>query len=213
MRFLVLTALFLVLFSCLSTPEQPVLITEEEVTVKPANEVILWSTWYNSPVFKEDPNGIVIRDMKGRSLGVKLSRKDWCNLAMEGTGFINDKTYNYAGTSNSYKVSCSHSPSGRVKFHVTTFPYGVGNKNNPLKPFFSIACDQSKFKFGQVFYIPEADGILLPGGEKHDGIFRCDDVGGLIKGNHIDVFIGKATKNPFSFIKSSSSKTFKAYIY
>ena len=221
MKKILLILITLMMFSCSSnqdpvgtptiTPDTTPTVTPDH-RVKPTKEVILWATWYNSPVFKQDPNGIAVRDMKGNSLGVKLSRKDWCNLAMEGTGFINGKTYNYAGTTWKYKVRCQHSPSGKVKFHVTNFPYGVGNKNNALVPFYSIACDQSKFKFGQEFYIPEAVGTLLPNGVKHDGYFRCDDVGGLIKENHIDVFIGKATKNPFSFISSDKNKTFKAYI-
>lgn len=202
MKMILLMLMSMIVLSCSASPVQ---------TVKPTKKVTLWATWYNAPSFTQDSKGVHVRDIKGKSLGVKLSRKDWCNLAMEGTGFIDGKTYNYAGTSNAYKVKCQHSPSGRVKFYVTNFSYGVGNKNNPLVPFYSVACDQKKFKFGQEFYVPDAVGTMLPNGTKHDGYFKCGDVGGLIKGNHIDVFIGKATKNPFSFIKSTSRGTFKAY--
>ena len=79
-------------------------------------------------------------------------------------------------------------------------------------PFESIAADQSRFKFGQKIYIPSAVGTELPNGKIHNGIFIVSDVGGLIKGNHIDVFIGSAKVNPFKFVKSSSSQTFDAYL-
>ena len=74
-------------------------------------------------------------------------------------------------------------------------------------------------EFGQIIYIPEADGVLLPDGNTHDGRFRCDDVGGAITGNHIDVFIGRASgssdalmRNPFKFVASNPEKTFTAYV-
>lgn len=228
MKIISLILMSMLIFSCSSKQEpvgNPTIIPDQTVVVapvivvtpipvvKPTKEVTLWATWYNAPTFTQDSNGIHVRDIKGHSLGVKLSQKDWCNLAMEGTGFIDGKTYNYAGTTNAYKVKCSHSPSGRVKFYITNFPYGVGNRNNPLVPFYSVACDQSKYKFGTEFYIPEAVGALLPDGTIHDGYFKCSDVGGLIENNHIDIFIGKATKNPFSFVKSNENESFKAYIY
>ena len=171
----------------------------------------LWATYYNMPTFKSNPDGIAVRDMKGNPLGPKLLVKEWCSLAMEGTGFINGLTYNYAGTTNSNKVTCNHSPSGRVKFYITKYKYGVGNRNNPLRPFISVACDQKKFSYGTRFFIPLAKGVILPNGSKHSGYFVCEDVGGLITGNHIDVFIGASTVNPFKFIKSATSKTFEAY--
>ena len=194
--------------------DTPVVVdSEQDDRVLPTKEVTLWATNYNAPSFTHDPNGYAVRDMRDKSLGVKLSKKDFCSAAMEGTALIDGKTYNYAGTTQLREVRCQHGPSSYVKFRVTKHPYGVGNRNNPLVPFYSIACDQNRFKYGLEFYIPDAVGTLLPDGSKHDGYFRCDDVGGLIKGNHIDVFIGGASKNPFSFVKSSPRRTFKAYIY
>ena len=198
---------------------KPVVTDLTEIKPKPievekkitGEEISLWATWYNVPTFKPTSNGIKVRDMKGNSLGVQLTNKDWCSLAMEGSGYINGKTYNYAGTTNSYKVKCKHKPSGKVKFKITKHPYGTGNRNNPLRPLVSVACDQKKFKYGQKFFIPRAKGTILDG-NIHDGIFVCEDVGGLIKDNHIDIFIGGRTKSPFDFIGSSSRKTFKAIL-
>jgi hypothetical protein len=67
-----------------------------------------------------------------------------------------------------------------------------------------------------VMYIPAARGIEieLPSGKRvqHDGYFFAGDIGGAIKGNHIDVFTGVYRKNPFSgFVQSKSSATFEAY--
>jgi hypothetical protein len=46
----------------------------------------------------------------------------------------------------------------------------------------------------------------------HDGYFYTADTGGAIKGNHIDVFGGVFTRNPFpDFIKSDASQTFEAF--
>jgi hypothetical protein len=46
---------------------------------------------------------------------------------------------------------------------------------------------------------------------KHDGFFFAHDTGSRITGNHIDVFIGISTENPFNFIKSRPDKTFEAF--
>jgi len=218
---ILISALF---FSCSSKkPEKIPRVTVQEIVIQeiepreiPApvliEEVELWATYYFMPSFTQDKNGVELRDINNKPLGVKLSISDYCSISMEGTGFIDGKTYNYSGTTRKHKVKCKHRASGYVKFYVTKHPYGVGNKNNPLIPFVSIACDQSRFKFGQKFFIPSAVGTLLPSGKKHDGNFICGDVGGLIKGNHIDVFIGGATKNPFKFVTSSKNKTFKAFL-
>ncbi|MCR9203129.1 MAG: 3D domain-containing protein, partial [Halobacteriovoraceae bacterium] len=55
---------------------------------------------------------------------------------------------------------------------------------------------------------------ILPDGSEtvHDGYFFAGDTGGAIKGTHIDVYIGVAKKNPFSWVKSNSSGTFKAKV-
>jgi 3D (Asp-Asp-Asp) domain-containing protein len=97
-------------------------------------------------------------------------------------------------------ANCKYRPSGYATFFVDKNKFGTGNKGNPLFPHFSVACDQTKFRFGQWFFIPLFVGVELPNGRKHEGYFRCDDIGGLIKGNHFDFFIGKVEnwkKHPF----------------
>jgi hypothetical protein len=107
----------------------------------------------------------------------------------------------------------------------------MGSQSNPLVPFRTLACDLGTVRnstpwingryarFGQRIYIPDARGTRLPDGTVHDGIFTCGDIGGLITGNHIDVFIGAVRGgeaaarriNPFRFVRSSRNATFQAY--
>lgn len=196
--------------------------------------VNLWATFYYSKVLEpsDSSHSVPLRDMNDEIIGPYLSYGDWCKAAIEGTVIVNGVTYNYAGVKSPTQTKCSHKPSERVRWKKTDHKFGIGNKSNPLIPFKSLACDQGtvrnskplpngKFlKFGQKIFIPDAKGVKLPNGEIHDGIFRCDDTGGKITGNHIDVYLGAVTGglngalklNPFPFIKSSSSYPFKAML-
>lgn len=174
---------------------------------------------------------VPIRDMNDRVIGPKLMPKTWCLAAIEGSVRIDDTTYNFAGVKDPRQATCSHKPSERVRWVKTAHHFGVGVRNKPLIPFKSLACDLGTVrnstpwvnngyaKFGQKIFIPAAKGVRLPDGTTHDGIFVCDDIGGKITGNHIDVFIGAATglpdalqQNPFEFIKSRSNYTVEAFL-
>ena len=186
----------------------------------------LWATEYHLPQVSTVKNGDALRDMKGKSLGVVLSRHDWCEAALEGSIRViasdgSGITYNYAGTSSFNQVDCSRYYSlklGKTKFRKARGEYGDGVKNYKLIPYRTIAVDRSQtpIPWGTVVYIPAAKGnpITLPDGSvvKHDGYFFAGDTGGAIKGSHIDVYIGVAKKNPFKWVKSTSKGTFKAYI-
>lgn len=184
----------------------------------------LWATYYYLLVADAIEDGVALRNLQGDELGPKVSKKNWCLGALEGSILVWDNgvatTYNYAGTSNNYQVDCSpyfdHTPSHRVKFRLANHPFGDGVKNYPLIPYRTIAVDPRVIPYGSVVYIPEARGVklTLPDGTKvtHDGYFFAGDTGGLIKNTHIDVFYGPNTKNPFDFVKSRESGTFKAYI-
>ena len=94
--------------------------------------------------------------------------------------------------------------------------YGDGVNGYILVPFRTIAVDKTKIPIGTVLFIPSAVGkeIILPNGTKssHDGYFFSADVGGDIKGNHIDVFTGLFKSEPLDFSKSIPTGTFEAYI-
>src|SRR4029453_332777 len=96
-------------------------------------------------------------------------------------------------------------------------PFGDGVEGMILVPLRSVAVDRRHIPYGSVIYIPQAHGeeVTLPSGNlaTHDGYFYAADTGGAIKGNHIDVFGGVFTSNPFpSFITSNASRTFEAFL-
>lgn len=190
-----------------------------------SNSMTLWATWYYLPQVESITDGIPLRDLNGNPLGPKLSKRNWCDSAMEGSVRVsnvetNGVTYNYAGKSDDYYVDCteyfpSHPLTGKVKFRKANGPYGDGVSNYYLLPYRTIAVDKNQIPYGTVIYIPSARGtnVILPDGivKTHDGYFFAGDTGGAITGTHIDVFIGNATSCPFSWVGSSSSRTFTAY--
>lgn len=228
----VLIILLLSIFSCKKeTVNKPIeevktetlieIIETEEIKIK--KEIKLWATMYYTKILKSVNEGVSIRDKNGRPFPHKLNQGDWCRMAIEGSGIVDNVSYNYAGVSSAYKVRCPHKASGKVKYKLSKYKWGEGNKSNPLRPFHSLATDQRVIPYGAKVFIPEAKGVKYFIDKKeytHNGIFYADDVGGAIKNNHIDVFVGGvigglkgAMKiNPFNFIHSSSSRTFKAYI-
>jgi 3D (Asp-Asp-Asp) domain-containing protein len=108
------------------------------------------------------------------------------------------------------------SATNRVRFKRSNTLFGEGAGGFMLVPYRTIAVDKTLIPIGSVVYIPEARGttITLPSGAKaiHDGYFYAADAGAAITGNHIDVFLGTAERNPFSFVRSTSSATFQAFV-
>jgi len=194
----------------------------------------LWATNYYTELRSNSPSATQkFKDrneipLKVGSEQVALSDKYFCYAAMEGSvalKFRNGKTvtFNYDGRGRR-QLDCSiyfggrFGSSGEVKFKVAYSKWGEGEQDRgyALVPYRTIAVDSSHIPFGSVVYIPQARGtiITVPGGKKfkHDGYFFAGDHGGGIKGNHIDVFTGNFKKHKFPWIRSHSSKTFKAYL-
>jgi 3D (Asp-Asp-Asp) domain-containing protein len=74
------------------------------------------------------------------------------------------------------------------------FPWGITASGRPATPFRSIAIDRKSFVMGHWYYVPELDGLALPApaaGKVHDGCVRADDVGGAVKGDMVDFFVGE----------------------
>lgn len=176
----------------------------------------LWATYYYTPRLFHVANGYELLQLNGQPLGPRLSKLGWCQSAMEGSVqiyFQNAwRTYNYAGVGGTVQVDCREyydHPVGRTRYKVARGEFGDGVRNYILQPFRTIAVDPEVIPYGSVVYIPSARGLefTLPSGQKriHDGYFFAGDTGGLINGNHIDVFLGITTKTPFSWITSSSS--------
>ncbi|WP_421655194.1 3D domain-containing protein [Leptothermofonsia sp. ETS-13] len=190
----------------------------------------LWATFYYVHQAQSIPYGLPLLDPTGNPLGPSLSRWDWCHAALQGTVLIHEgrgrsTTYNFAGRSPTPQVDCSPFFSSlsweaiakvnRVRFQVATAPYGYGTAGFNLVPYRTVAVDRTQIPLGSVLYIPQARGttVTLPSGQRaiHDGYFFAADTGSAIHGNHIDVFIGTAERNPFSFITSRSNGIFQAF--
>ena len=187
----------------------------------------LWATYYYLPEIAEDSGTVPLRDLRGQELGPRLTLKHWCDTAMEGSVKINykngeAKTYNYHNVSNEYYVDCKtiyprHTGIGKTKFREANGVYGDGLEDYVLSPYRTLATDGAFIKPGTALYIPKARGakIVLKNGRTiiHDGYFFAADKGGAIKGAHVDVYIGVSKSAPFfSWIGSSESKTFDAYL-
>ena len=57
-------------------------------------------------------------------------------------------------------------------------------------PMRTLAVDPAVVPRGTVVFIKETVGLPLPGGGVHDGLWYASDIGGAIKGQHIDLFTG-----------------------
>jgi len=200
------------------------------VTPNTARSLTLWASYYNMRLARQVPNGYALLDPAGEQLGPKLSHEDWCHAAMQGSVQVLEngqpQTYGYAGLGPGAQVNCATFFPGlpanilggtnRVRFARREGPYGYGFHPFRVVPYRTIAVDRRLIPIGSVLFIPEARGqaITLPSGYQavHDGFFFAADTGGAVQGNHIDVFVGNAEHNPFAFVKSTPSGTFRAYV-
>ncbi|MDD4975629.1 MAG: 3D domain-containing protein [Bacteriovorax sp.] len=190
-----------------------------------AAKITLWGTYYYLPQLNDGSGNFALRDMRSMELGPRITQREWCETAMEGSVRIMDKngiakTFNYAGVTTDNAVDCKKVfkiDVSKTKFREAHGPYGDGLGDYILAPYRTLATDGAKIPPGTVLYIPQARGakITLVGGRviMHDGYFFAGDKGGAIKENHIDVFIGTHRSAPFfPWIKSNQEKTFEAFI-
>lgn len=118
----------------------------------------------------------------------RVSRLFAAEAELQGTGRLKDgRTINIWG-----KCGCPRSPC----FRVTTSEWGNSGSGRPLLPFRTVAVDRRKVPLGTLLYVPELDGKRVPGkppigGFIHDGCLAADDTGGSIRGNEVDLFVGK----------------------
>ena len=112
------------------------------------------------------------------------------HLRMQGGGKLADgRVLIYAGS-----CSCGSGPC--YGFAPADHEWGTGVDKRPLSPFRSVAVDPTRVSIGSLLYIPELDGLTMPGqapygGFVHDGCVVADDRGGGIRGKQIDFFAAK----------------------
>jgi 3D (Asp-Asp-Asp) domain-containing protein len=194
-----------------------------------ATKLVLWATYYKVHTPQAQERGIPLEDVHGTVLSKPISPEDWCKAAIEGTVRVEGTTYNYDGMSGESRVDCSAvlaidpnkkpwiKATGRSRFKVCEWPFGLGVSGYRLIPFRTVAVDHNHIQYGSVLFIPDAKGVEveLSDGKKatHDGYFFAADNGGAIHNNHIDVFVGVSDAACFKrFVKSRPSDTFESYI-
>lgn len=159
------------------------------------------------------PDAVPVLDSQGHSLGVSLSRWDWCNAALEGTVQVmipgGSRVFNYARSGSRAHADCSEilgflDPASRTQIERTVFvettamaPGGLGGRPGiRLVPYRTLAVDPRFIPMGSLLYIPSLRGLRMPDGQIHDGYVLAEDTGIGIAGNHVDLFIG-APGNPY----------------
>lgn len=217
-------------YSFAQTPTDDFSFPEPESTVL-STPLSLWSTQYYIHEFRSG-GAIPIVYANGESSGLFADTCDFCSASLEGTAYVTDSlgaitVINFAKTGDTTWVNCracKKYASSKLKVEswgktlwTKSEGFGDGVKNYRLVPFRTIAVDKDVIPYGTVIYIPKVKGqsISLPNGEQtiHDGYFFAGDTGGAIKKNHIDIFTGIYSGNPFpDVIKSNESKTFEAVI-
>jgi 3D (Asp-Asp-Asp) domain-containing protein len=204
----------------------PPIVTTETASTK---QIQLWATYYHLPTLNHAENGIPLLDINESALPLKLAPTDWCTAAIQGSAYVQkgDQIYlvRYGGRSEIRQFDCrecskyrnyqGYDQTGKVRWMIGD--KGVfGGSGLKLVAMKSLAVDPTVIPYKSVVYIPEAVGVLYVNEEgdtvAHDGYFLAADTGSMIKGNHIDVFIGTATKNPFGFVRSDENQSFKALV-
>ncbi len=119
-----------------------------------------------------------------------MSRAFERHLRLEGGGVLrNGRVLTYSG-----RCSCPRSPCYRAARRGHR--WGTGVRERPLSPFRSVAVDPKHVSIGTTLYIPELDGLTMPGrapwgGFVHDGCVVADDQGGGVRGRQLDLFAAR----------------------
>jgi len=134
---------------------------------------------------------VAVRDTEGNEI-TKVSEQFKKHLDIEGSGRLADG-----------RVINFHSKAkDGIRYRVVDVKYGLGVRNYQLVPYRSIAVDPTKILIGSVVFIPQAVGIPLPDGTFHDGYFFAHDIGGAIKKDRIDLYVGFESDTDNAFTQS-----------
>lgn len=196
----------------------------------------LWGTWYHMPVLEaaepgpEAATGIALIGTDGQAISSPLSKADWCYAALQGSVWVKDaggnqSAYVFMDAEGPEQTDCDAAlgdlSSGikratrRARFAAYSHPAGCDARPTPMLAYRTVAVDPAVIPLGTVLYIPELRGqIFRLGGEvfAHDGYVFAGDVGGAIKGAHIDFYVDNVTQPPLpGIISSHEANGFRAY--
>ena len=142
------------------------------------------NTWYCLALESEHPDSPKDQNIykKSGDIMAVVHEKFKKDLRIEGSGELADgRVINFNGVSEDKKEHF---------YRVTPNPYGDGVGNCALVPFHTIAVDPDYIPLGSLVRIPETEGMQLPDGTLHDGLWRAEDIGSAIKKDRIDLYVG-----------------------
>ncbi len=122
----------------------------------------------------------------------RVPERFFAELRMQGSGRLADgRTVSFVSGGR----DCDGEPSGTLAFESLSarrFPWGRTASGTAVRPLRSVAVDRSVIPLGTPLRIAEFVGLPLgrAGEGTHDGCFVAEDVGGGVRGRHIDVFAG-----------------------
>lgn len=152
------------------------------------------NTYYDFPSERELSGGAPVGIFDASCTPVaQVSSEFFERMCVQGSGTLaSGDTVSFAKRDCSCAATCPKT-NQRLCFDrldAATFPWGRGATGRPIAALRTLAVDPSVVPMGSLVYVPEFDGLSLPGGAEHDGCFIAQDRGMWVKGRHIDVFAG-----------------------
>ncbi|KAK9721080.1 hypothetical protein K7432_003720 [Basidiobolus ranarum] len=124
---------------------------------------------------------VTIKTCSGKQIA-KVS-SSFANAArMEGTARLRN------GIVLNLDCACKGGYSCFTTINKGRFPYGVGAKDNALKPFISVSAND--IPLGTKILVKQLKGLKMPNGRIHNGCVRVDDIGWSFGKNQIDFLVG-----------------------
>lgn len=163
--------------------------SEDEVDPAPRRRAANDNAGDDASLAASQPDLVPVYDRRCRPLA-SVSRAFAAQLTMQGTGRLLDgRVLNVAAPCDCPRTPCFHVlPSHRK--------WGMGGSGQPLEPFRTVAVDPRRVKLGSLLYVPELDGVRMPGpapigGFVHDGCVVAGDTGGGVQGAQLDLFVAR----------------------
>lgn len=154
----------------------------DAAALPPVEAIKLRNTHYYvvlESLYAAKPKDTVMLDMKDNVIA-EVSKAFKAAADIEGTArMIDGRVLNFAGIKNK-----------EIRWVAVTAPFGLGVKQCELVPFHAVAIDPKVIPLGSLLKIQETVGMKLPDGQIHDGYWYAYDIGGAIKNDRIDLFVG-----------------------
>jgi 3D (Asp-Asp-Asp) domain-containing protein len=162
----------------------------------------IFPTFYNiaNESYYDGPKTVSLLQAGSLKLIAKVTPEFRDDLDMEGTGILNDGRILNVGNYVNGKWRYVILPAGT---------YGLGIYKHYLYPSRTVAIDfnrickktgvsgctsstvqNRKNLVGALIYIPKLVGTVMPNGFVHDGYMCAQDIGGAIKDDRVDIFVG-----------------------